>query len=283
MPQWVPIDIVGRLHKLPTLPHIVTKILQEISNPESSAINLAKIIASDQSITASVLRVVNSAYYGFSRRIGELPEAIVLLGYNEIRRIVITITAFRFINESSSYLDRKNLWRHALACGLISDILSKKKKLPLHDAFEAGLLHDIGKVIFDYLDPELFRNAVLESRNENKPLIQVEPAYFGTDHAEVGTLLTDKWNLPDSIVQPIRFHHMPDKSLDPYKLNVCLIAVANRIAYEIGLGDAINKFPPPISLETLNVVDLSHNEIEKIPAEIQETITAGIETFIDLS
>lgn len=279
MSKWQPIQIVEKISTLPTLPTTVSAILKEMANPDSSAIGLAKLISSDQSLAGGILRVVNSAYYNFPRKIGSLTDAIVLLGYKGIRSIVLSVTAFRFFSNASDYLDRKKLWNHALACAIISDLLNKKLNVAENNAFEAGLLHDIGKVVFDYLDPEVFRGAIKEAKRKELPLVSVEPAHFGTDHSEVGTLLANHWNLPENIVQAIRFHHQPQKSGREFLPGTCLVALSNAITYSLEMGDSVNEFIPelpPIVFETLKIEETF---IEDSREEISQNVEIGLEAF----
>lgn len=283
MVEWKPIQIVEKISTLPTLPTTVSAILREMANPDSSAIGLAKLISSDQSLAGSILRVVNSAYYNFPRKIGSLTDAIVLLGYKGIRGIVLSVTAFRFFSNSSDYLDRKKLWDHTLACAITVDFLSRKLKIDENNSFEAGLLHDIGKVVFDYLDPELFREAIREARRKELPLMVVEPKYFGTDHTEVGTLLAKHWNLPDNIIQAIQFHHSPDKMTKGFLNITCLVSLANAFTYALELGDSVGQSIPelhPIVFKTLKIEETFLGDSQK---EISQVVETGLEAFASLS
>ncbi|MGC8738864.1 MAG: HDOD domain-containing protein [Candidatus Hydrogenedens sp.] len=283
MAEWKPMQIVEKISTLPTLPTTVSAILKEMANPDSSAIGLAKLISSDQSLAGGILRVVNSAYYNFPRKIGSLTDAIVLLGYKGVRSIVLSVTAFRFFSNSFDYLDRKKLWNHALACAIISDLLNRKLKVAENNAFEAGLLHDIGKVVFDYLDPELFRGAIKEAKRKELPLISVEPSHFGTDHSEVGSLLANHWNLPENIVQAIRFHHHPEKSTPEFLPVTCLVALSNAITYALEMGDSVSETMPelpPIVFETLKIEETF---IEESHEEVSQRVETGLEAFASIS
>lgn len=279
MTEWKPIQIVEKISTLPTLPSTVSAVLKEMANPESSAIGLAKLISSDQSLAGSILRVVNSAYYNFPRKIGNLTDAIVLLGYKGIRSIVLSVTAFRFFSNSSDYLDRKKLWNHALACALIADLLKHKLKIAEGNPFEAGLLHDIGKVVFDYLDPELFREAIKEAKRKELPLVTVEPLHFGTDHSEVGTLLANHWNLPEEITQVIRFHHKPENSLPEFLNTTCLVALSNAFTYSLDIGDSVGQSVPELHPIVFDTLKIDKTFIEEYNKEISKGVEKGFEAF----
>ncbi len=281
MAEWKSADFVSKISNLPTLPSTVSAILYELSNPDSSAVDLAKLIASDQSLAGNVLKVVNSAYYSFRRKVSALTEAIVILGYKEIRKIILSVTAYKFISNISKNLDRKKLWDHALACAITANTLTRKTRILEEGCFEAGLLHDIGKVIFDYLDAGLFSDVVDETLNRGVTLYEVEPKYFGTTHAEVGSLLAREWNLPDKIVKAIQYHHSPEKVEDEHKRLVNIVALANYLTYEFSLGDGISNSP----LVSDDVVYLCETLSIDYPLQedflnnLKESILTGIEAF----
>ncbi len=284
MVEWKPIQIIEKITNLPTLPTTISAILREMANPESSAIGLAKLISSDQSLAGSILRVVNSAYYNFPRKIGSLTDAIVILGYKGIRSIILSVTAFRFFTTGASdYLDRKKLWNHALACAIIADYLNRKFKVGEENIFEAGLLHDIGKVVFDYLDPELYQDAVKEAKRKDNPLLSVEPSYFGADHSEVGTLLANHWNLPENIVQAIRYHHQPEKANHEFLNTISLISLSNSITYALELGDSVGQTIPPLSPTVFETLKIKESFIEDNLGEIRQIVETGLEAFSSLS
>ncbi|MCX8064529.1 MAG: HDOD domain-containing protein [Candidatus Hydrogenedentes bacterium] len=282
MSEWKPIEFVSKISNLPTLPTTISAILYELSNPDSSAVDLAKLIASDQSLAGNVLKVVNSAYYSFHRRISSLTEAIVILGYKEIRKIILSITAFKFISTVSKNLDRKRLWNHALACAITANIITRKCKIFEEGCFESGLLHDIGKVVFDYLDSNLFSETVDETLDKGSTLYEVEPNYFGATHTEVGSLLARQWNLPDRIIKAIQYHHTPGKVESEYEKIVYITSLANCLTYEFSLGDGVSSAPyvtvPTSSL--CEVLSIEYPFPEDFLKSLKDSIFAGIESFI---
>ena len=281
MVEWKSAELVSKISNLPTLPSTISAILYELSNPDSSAVDLAKLIASDQSLAGNVLKVVNSAYYSFQRKISSLTEAIVILGYREIRKIVLSVTAFKFISDVSKNLNRKKLWDHALACAIIANLLTRKLKILEEGCFEAGLLHDIGKVVFDYLDAESFSEVVDETLSKGATLYEIEQKYFGTTHAEVGSLLARQWNLPDRIVKAIQYHHTPDKVEDDFKKIVNIISLANYLSYDFSLGDSISSSAGLIMdiSELCKNLSLEYPFDEAFLNSLKDAITIGIEAF----
>lgn len=248
-------DAVSRITKLPTLPTVLHKVMDTVADPEASALDLARDVAADQTLSARMLRLVNSAYYGFYRQITSLTDAAVILGFTEIRELVLTTSAFSAFPGSESGYDRDQLWRHSLAVAVAAERCAKRLKLPLEAGyFSAGLLHDIGKVTLDHLEPDLFSRVTQKARQDNLRLAQVETRVFGMDHAHIGAMLAEHWNLPETVVEAIRMHHTPGEAhLSSILTNIT--ALANYMAYEAGLGESGNgraPFPPEDAAQMLD-------------------------------
>ncbi len=197
---------------LPTLPAVVAKMIEMVDNPKTSAALLAKLISKDQALTAKILKLANSAYYGFPREISTVNLAIVVLGFNTVKDMGLSISvldAFKGRDESE-YFDVSDFWEHSIACGVAARFIARI----LHyrvvgEAFVAGLLHDVGKIVVNqYLHTE-FIEIMKKVHEENVPLLTAEKNILGTTHAQVGGWLAEKWNLPTPISQAIKLHHNP--------------------------------------------------------------------------
>lgn len=205
--------VLKSIDQLPPLPEVSQKILQLVNDPESSASDIVTVVRHDQSITANVLRLCNSAYFGFKCRIDSLVEAIVLIGQNQLAELVMISSCIHlFRNEHKGYNMKKGeLWRHAIACALLSQIILKKMGFaPDHGLYTAALLHDIGKVILDNHMKDKYQQVIGRIREANVPFHAAEQETLGIDHAEVGAQIMEAWNLPDNIVRGIRMHHRPE-------------------------------------------------------------------------
>ncbi|MCX5769507.1 MAG: HDOD domain-containing protein [Candidatus Hydrogenedentes bacterium] len=235
-------DTISKISSLPTLPSILTQILATAADPDSSAIDLGRHIASDQSLSAALLRLVNSASYGHYREIKDIATAIVMLGFFEVRNLALSATCFRHFagsRRSASDYDRTQLWRHSVASAMAAERLAKRLHVDGGSAFVGGLLHDIGKVVFDVLYPDEFRRAYQKARLERKYIREVELESFDLDHSVAGELLAEHWNLPHVIVESIRFHHEPHNALADGRL-ASLTSWADFVTYQSGLGENSN-------------------------------------------
>jgi len=200
-------------------------------------------VASDQSLAATLLKLVNSAYYGHYRQIDSIPAAIVLLGFHEVRNLTLATTVFRSFPRGHADFDRDQLWRHSLATAMAADRLARRISLRNDACFVCGLLHDIGKVALDALYPGMFRNAAHKAHEQGRFIRETETEIFGMDHGEVGGLLAERWELPPSVVEAIRHHHAPESSREHAPLAE-LVAVADFVTYASSLGEISNGRDP---------------------------------------
>jgi HD-like signal output (HDOD) protein len=261
-------DAIAGIRRLPTLPTVVAQILNVAADPDSSALDLARYIAADQSLSANLLRLVNSAYYGFPRQITSITTAIVMAGFSEVRNLALTATAFGTIPKSRSGFDRTQLWRHSVASAIAADRLAKLLQQPSDGAyFVTGLMHDIGKVVLDVLYPEEFSEAVQEAKRETRPLHEMEQERFDLDHAGAGALLAEHWDLPEQTTEAIRCHHTVDQCILDAQLT-SVTALADFVTYEVELGDTSNGLPPPFPKQAAEVLRATEENCAEVCQEL---------------
>ncbi len=243
------------INKLVPLPSIVNKIMDIANNPRSSARDLAGEVRKDLSLTSKILRIVNSAYYGFHREIGNVDHAIVVLGFDEVTNIAQAACLLQFFTgDNKSLFNRSEFWVHALGAAYIARALSRftPEVIP-KDAFVIGLLHDFGKVVANQHFDKIFYRIVIEAEKRKQPLHRVCFEITGTDHAEIGANVADNWNLPVQLVKSIRYHHSPELA-DSYDKGVHLAHLSNVFChcYKIGLsGNVVPDKPSAGSLRAL--------------------------------
>jgi len=244
--------------------------MEALADPDTSALELGRHIAADQSLSATLLRQVNSAFYGFYRRVTTVKDAVVILGFREVQNLVLAASAFRVFPNSKSPYDRNQLWRHSLASAMAAERIAKRLSLSDDGSyFSAGLLHDIGKVALDSVYPDNFQEAVKRAVAGPRPLHEVEPEVFGMDHAEVGGALAEHWNLPPLLTEAIRRHHNPDQAmLSPELAHVT--ALANHLAYEANLGEATNIGPHTYPAQSAKLLKIDPSHTTAITTELQE-------------
>lgn len=271
-------DAIVRIKDLPTLPSVLSKILATAADPDASAIDLGQHIQADQSLSATLLKLVNSAYYGFYRQIKTVTQAIVVLGFVEVRNLTLTATAFRTLGKSGSDYDRLQLWRHSLGAAMAADRIAKTMKLDIEGCFESALLHDIGKVVLDLLYPDRFCEAAHRAHVEQRYIADIERETFGIDHAEAGGLLGEHWNLPPSVVDAIRNHHTPEKAVIDSQLTQ-VATLANYITYLADLGELSNGIPPQYPAYAGTRLNLPEERCSELAENLREN-RENIDSFL---
>jgi putative nucleotidyltransferase with HDIG domain len=231
---------VRKLAKLSTLPFMASSVMELVENPRTSAAQLGELISNDQVLAARILKVANSAYYGFPRKISTLNLAIVILGFNALRDLVLSISLIdRFMVKNEELIDLKQFWRHVLVVGRCSKILARILAYPVvGEVFVAGLLHDIGYLILIQEFPEEFKNTFEIARLHNLSFEEAELRELGFTHQQLGAWLGEGWNLPQKLVEVIRYHHDPSECPNQNNL-VNFIHFTDLIAYTIGEGNGI--------------------------------------------
>ncbi len=205
-------EILSCLENLPELPAVALEVNKLLDDPDTAAQDLAKVITQDPSLTSKVLKLCNSAEYGFSRKIGTISEAVSILGYKELKQIIFTIITHSFLNRpvEGYALEKGELWDNALACAAYARYIANKVSFKDKElVFIAALLRDIGKIALEnYIKG---KGDLLETTaRENKcSFAEAEEQVVGVSHTFIGAKLAEKWNLPDSLLRTIEFHHHP--------------------------------------------------------------------------
>lgn len=260
------------------LPTTATAILQKSSQPDTSSNEIAELLKGDQALTARILKVANSAFYGLPRQIASIDNAVVLLGQKTIRNLVLTATMGGLGSQGvAGYgIPRGGLFNHAIVVAQSAQALSSEtnRSIPA-EAYTAGLLHDIGKVILgEHVENRI--GAIIDlARSDGCSFAEAERRLLGLNHAEVGAVLTEKWGLPDFLVSAIRSHHAspdPAESAEATSLTATCI-VANHVARGTGSGVGENETADPdIPGVVLEILGIKHGEFGDVEHLLLQTI-----------
>ncbi|MBW2053943.1 MAG: HDOD domain-containing protein [Deltaproteobacteria bacterium] len=265
-------EIIGRMTGLPSLPGPVIAILDVLNNPASSAQELSEALRYDQSIASRVLKLVNSAFYGFPRQIDTLSKAVTILGYTSIQNIILTTSIFDTFNNvpHDQSLDRKSFWQHALGCGAMAQTI--KSKLGMGDGeevFLAGLLHDIGKVILDVFLHDEYAQVLKLAQEKGLLLVEAEKEVLDTTHADFGFWLAENWNLPYNLTAAIAHHHNPPESKDHFTIT-SLVHVGDILTRSFEVGHGGDDFIPIINRQAWTALGLKSEFIEGLLPEFEK-------------
>ncbi len=203
-------EIAGRLRRiesLPTLPPIVSRLNQMVTDEDVTAVKLGQVIEKDQVLTSKLLKMVNSSFFGFPQRISTVSNAIVLLGFNVIKTLIVTSSIFEVMQSSDV-----GLFEHSLGCATAAGILARKCGIKNPEEIStAGLIHDLGKIAVRAELPKEYQHIQKLVNEKQIPMREAELEVLGIGHPEIGGYLARQWNLPDRLVIPIETHHEPSK------------------------------------------------------------------------
>jgi putative nucleotidyltransferase with HDIG domain len=248
---------------LPTMPNVAALVVDKLSEVGSSPREIQQLISKDQALAARVLRVANSPFYGYSKTINRLTDAIAIMGYNSIRSLVLTSVFNDFFK--SFGLTEKLLWEHSLTCASISQRIAKSSKFPkIEEAFLVGLMHDIGKVILNLRLPQKMSQIVQEVYNaQQSTFSELEQESFGFTHSEVGQAIAGKWNFAKEIEEAIGNHHHPEMAKVQPSLSY-IVHLANAFCHKLEIGPVKDPSLNLMALESTRVLKLSQSAIDQL-------------------
>lgn len=269
---------VEALKNVPTLPGVFQKISGLMESSSSAAEDIANIISADQALSAKVLRVVNSVFYGFPGRISNLTHALIILGFDVVKGLVLSTTVFDMMLAKGFH----GLWQHSLGCAATAGVIARKTNDPNPEEVSlAALLHDIGKVILRIEISEessLIDQTVLEKQIST---YEAEEEILGFNHATVGKWLCKEWHLPNQLADPIIYHHRPRLSRFAQKATA-IVHVANVLVRGIGFGFPGDNLVPKIDPVAWKALDISDSLLEEIIREMDEKLEDA-EAFLSVN
>ena len=256
--------IISKLKDIKSFPQFVIETMKKLNDPESNAADVAKSLSRDEGLVLRILKLANSAAYGMSRNISNISEAIALLGYKSVSNIILAATVYSAMDKGlSGYaLDRGELWRHSLMVAYTSRHLAKLTgKVGTEDAYVGGLLHDIGKVILN--DYVRFGYGIIVKMVEEKhiPFTEAESQVLGFDHAMIGEILVERWEMPEGYRIAVAYHHKPNELPEDklqYQPLLDVVTLANTICLMLGIGlgaDGLQAYMFPEPIERLGITN----------------------------
>ena len=237
------LTILKQIRSVPSLPSVVIKIRQYLNDPDVSFDALARVIEHDPGLTANILQLANSAYFGWSRKIKTVKEAITRLGTNRIFQMVLCMSVAPLVRKPIKGYDIEadSLWEHSFATAICAEKMVQALRVRDHEeAFTAGLLHDMGKVVlgtFVDVDDRPIKELV---EHDGLPFDEAERRVLGVDHAEVAAELLASWNLPAEVVAAARWHHDPAGCDGEHQQIVDLVHLADALAMRAGWGGGVD-------------------------------------------
>lgn len=227
---------------LPALPTVIVKVLQATEKDTVTTSEIESLLSSDAAMTTKLLKVVNSAYFGLPRQVGNIGQAIAILGMHQVRNLVLSVGVLNALSSPSPRVVevQKAFWEHSFAAATCSQNLARQRGLSNHAqdlAFVGGLLHDVGRLFLFTLFNQPYQQVMSESAKLGEAIIVTENRVLGTSHAELGGMLADKWNFPTDLAELIRYHEEPERVPNPGNLQLLsCIHASDRLASELWEG-----------------------------------------------
>ncbi len=279
-------ELLNRVDKIPTVNTVALKVIHYCSDGDVPLSKLVKVISGDQSLTSQILRVANSSYFNYPRKIYSLDRAIVIMGLNLLRDISLSISIFSLYKELrvNKVFDMKQFWRHSLNAGYALKVLANNYDPDNKELlYVGGLLHDIGKLILIRVLDEDYYLLLEKSETEDKELSEIEDKFLGFNHSNVGAKLLEKWNLPAGIIQMVENHHKPDNYTNQDKVTswVRLAYLGNLLALLLDKESQDFGTLLEIAPDFEKYFSLSDLEINQYIKELKEEIAEN-EEFIKL-
>jgi putative nucleotidyltransferase with HDIG domain len=284
-------NVVKNLQDLPTLPAVVHRLRQALTDQRASAGDIARIITCDVAISAKILKLVNSSYYALEKRVDSIQHAVAYLGFNNVYNLILNLSVLNIFSAklSASVFKWRDFWHHCAATALTSKIVATQTGYKdIEAAFTAGLLHDLGKVIMGCSFQDAFGDIISKASEEKTSFLDAENKLFKVDHMEVGALASKFWKLPPLVQAAIKHHHTLNSidrvGLDASKdLVVDIVMVSNSIVQKMGIGmnGSFNE-EIPLPEEPIKRLRITKEQMISIKEKVEEqrSLMSGYLGFI---
>jgi len=274
-----PRDIVDHETSLVSFPDIYFRIKEMLEDGSSSAEDIAEVVSNDIGLSAKLLRLVNSPFYGFSVKIDSISRAISLVGVKELSTLALSISAINFFRDiPPELIDMRTFWKHSISCAIYSKLIASETGLPAEKFFSAGLLHDAGRLIIFKNLPYAATQALLEARTSMIPLVEAEETILGFNHTQVGKSLFQAWQMPEQLTDIIAHHHSPDGGEDPR--GAAVVQLADNLANASAIPEGGKFVLPGMEDKDWEKTGLSLDKLKKLIAVHDESVESVLNAFM---
>ena len=260
-----PRDLKLIVKEVPTLPIVYQQLFSKMSNPNVSVPQLAEIVTKDQALVTKILKLVNSAFYGYKKEINTISRAMVILGFRTVRNAALAISVFDYVSgaEEDSRFPVEDFWKHSLCTASVCKVLGERVGIKQQEeTFVAGLLHDIGKMIMMKYFPDDFGEVCGYAHEHNISWSQAEEKLLNVNHTAVARAVLRSWNFPANLVEAVQFHHSLSSG-SSYPGLVALTHVGDLVSYELDMGAPSSLAHPTPDARALKELGMSFEDIMK--------------------
>lgn len=246
------LDIMEMVERMPAFPMSVHRVLELTADINADPKELVAIIEHDPVLIMRILKLANSPYFRLSQKITSVNHAMVIIGFNTVKNMALSIAAIGFLRlKTSEGFDMEGFLLHSLSTATIAKLFAKNMRVPARESFDyflSGLLHDFGKIVFAHFEPLDFQKALRMAREKGISLHEAEREIFNIDHAQVGSILGEKWHLPSNLIEAMKSHHNLSCART---LLADVVSASNQIGKELKIGEggdpAMEKIPDRIT------------------------------------
>ncbi len=273
-------DLIDGSVELASLPSIFYQINEAVENPETSFAQLAQIISNDSALSARLLRLVNSSYFGFSSEIETITHAVTIVGMAQLRDLALaTSVVSSFKGVPRDVVDMHSFWCHSIASGLAARVVSVYRNESNPERYYlTGLLHDVGRLLLYITVPDEMTK-VFERYKKGSLLHESERDVLRLDHTDVGGALMKKWNLPDSLVHAVQYHHRPMQA-GTFTVEASISHLGDILAHALEIGSSGERSVPPLDTKAWEVVGLPSSLLSSILAQVDRQVDEVIKIFM---
>lgn len=272
--------LVEQSPQISSLPTVFYRINQAVEDPECSFLEIGEIISGDPSLSARLLRIVNSSFFGFPSKIETITHAVTIVGMAQLHDLALATTVVnQFKGIPKDLINMEKFWLHSVATGLAARIIAIYRREPNADRFYLmGMLHDLGRLVLFLNLPDQMQK-VMSVYNENGLLHEIENEVLEVDHAGVGGMLLEIWKLPEMLQETVTYHHSPNQS-PRYPVAASIVHVADIISHGMELGTCGERYVPPLNAKAWEVIDLPINLIPTIVEQVDRQAKEAVEMFL---
>ena len=276
-------EMIARVNELPSLPTVVMKVIELINDDSSNADNFEKYLRQDQALTARLLKIVNSSFFGLRQKINSISQAIVMIGYNSLKNLVLAASTNKLLEGAfPGYGFRENgMWQHSFMCATWAKKISKQLGMSTEQSeglFVAGLLHDVGKLILASHITHNCKEMLAQLVVEDGIVSKAERTILGIDHSEIGCRIAQKWNFPAKLANIIKYHHNIGSAIADQE-EIAVIHLVNHMLI-VGKYGMYDNFPlnSELSEDCYKYLDIDDDKINLFQEQIHESVKNWQET-----
>ena len=276
-----PDKILKDCPELSTLPSVYHQLNEAINSPNCTTGIISRIISQDAVLTMKVLRMVNSAFYGFPQEIEDIPQAILIIGLQQLNDLVLANTIISlFEKQRTTLFSMEDFWKFSIASGLSSRILGELSSKKFSERlFVGGLLHNVGRLVMAISEPDALIKARALSVEEGISMKDAEMAVFGFDNEAMNFHLMEAWSIPSSIID-IASHYLHPENSESNKNEATIVQISNSIVQSIGIGNTGDYYINPINEADWQSIDLNVNSVEEATHRLNEQLKDVLKTLI---